>query len=110
MPIWRYVEDGDCVAVSDGESDDSSSSSSSSESNGVRRAKLHFDALILVRVHVFSERHTHRPEEKVELPTRTQQSLDFGKDFADAIGAWLSSENISNLRTHYYPVFFFAKA
>jgi len=30
---------------------------------------------------------TRRLEETVELPTTTQQSLDFGKDFADAIGA-----------------------
>lgn len=33
---------------------------------------------------------TRRLEENVELPTAMQQSLDFGKDFADAIGAWLS--------------------
>ena len=56
MPIWRYVDDGDCIAVSDAESDDSSTSSRSVQSNGLRHAKLHFAPLSLLLVHFFSAR------------------------------------------------------
>lgn len=56
MPIWRYVDDGDCIGVSDSESDDSSTSSRSVQSNGLRHAKLHFAALSLALVHFFRAR------------------------------------------------------